>query len=72
MGIYFLRFVDGRQCLYDENGEKIVCGDIYVILNYVKKMGGGTIFIDDTITIRYGVRKIDCRDTFIAYAGRNP
>ena len=50
---YILRVDEkGNQCLYDETGEKkLICGEIYDILDYVKKRGGGTIIIE-TITPR--------------------
>ena len=45
---------EGNQCLYDEREErKLVCGDIYTILDYVKSRGGGTIYVVNTITINY-------------------
>jgi len=44
---YFLKFDErGNQCLYDERGNKLVCGDIYDILGYVRSHGGGTIYVD--------------------------
>ena len=42
----------GNQCLYDEKGEEVVCGDIYDILDYVKSHGGGTIYVLNTVVVR--------------------
>lgn len=44
---------EGRQCLYDEREErKLICGDIYTIIDYVKAHGGGTIYVKETIHVK--------------------
>ena len=51
---YVLKFdEEGRQCLYDGREErKLICGDIYDILDYVKAHGGGTIYVKNTIHVK--------------------
>ena len=51
---YVLKFDEyGRQCLYDKReGRKLICGDIYAILDYVKAQGGGTIYVKETIHVK--------------------
>jgi len=57
---YFLKFDErGNQCLYDERGNKLVCGDIYDILDYVRSRGGGIIYVEETPSWGWEYRVIE-------------
>lgn len=57
VGYYVLKLDEnGNLYLYDEDGgERLVCRDIYSILDYVKSHGSGTIYVSNTIVIKGGV-----------------